>query len=44
MAIYQKAFDIIERYFGSEEGDADQNLAPAVNEAAQEFSFSNQVK
>ena len=44
MAIYQKAFDIIERYFGSEDGDDDQNIAPTINEAAEEFTFSAQVK
>ena len=43
MAIYQKAFDIIERYFGSEDGDDDQNIAPSINEAAEEFTFSAQV-
>lgn len=42
MAIYQKAFDIIERYFGSEDGDDDQNIAPTINEAAEEFTFSAQ--
>ena len=44
MAIYQKAFDIIERYFGSEDGDDDQNIAPTINAAAEEYSFSSQVK
>ena len=44
MAIYQKAFDIIERYFGSEDGEDDQNIAPTINEAAEEFTFSAQVK
>ena len=44
MAIYQKAFDIIERYFGSEDGDDDQNIAPTINQAAEEFSFSTQVR
>ena len=44
MAIYQKAFDIIERYFGSEDGDDDQNIAPTINASAEEYSFSSQVK
>ena len=44
MAIYQKAFDIIERYFGSEDGDDDQNIAPTINAAAEEYSFNSQVK
>jgi len=39
MDIYQKAFDIIERYFGSEE-DEDQKVArPAVDEAAGQYQF-----
>lgn len=36
--IYQKAFDIIERYFGTEEED--QNIAPAVSgDQMQQFEF-----
>ena len=35
--IYQKAFDIIERYFGTDEEDA--ALAPAVDAQAQQFRF-----
>jgi importin subunit alpha-1 len=42
MAIYQKAFDIIERFFGSEDGEDDPNLAPSVSEGGQEFAFSQQ--
>ncbi|XP_018615435.1 importin subunit alpha-7 [Scleropages formosus] len=38
--IYQKAFDLIERYFGVEEDDA--SLAPSVDEAQQQFLFSQQ--
>lgn len=36
--IYQKAFDIIEHYFGSEEEDA--RLAPSVDEAARQYEFA----
>ncbi|XP_011498613.1 PREDICTED: importin subunit alpha-7 [Ceratosolen solmsi marchali] len=36
LEIYQKAFDIIERYFSSEE---DTRIAPAVNAQEQEFQF-----
>ena len=36
--IYQKAFDIIERYFGTE--DEDKELAPTVDENAQQFEFN----
>lgn len=35
--IYQKAFDIIEHYFGSEEEDA--KVAPEVDENAQQYQF-----
>jgi len=35
--IYQKAFDIIEQYFGSEE-EEDRNIAPSANE--QQFNFA----
>lgn len=35
--IYQKAYDIIERYFGTEEEDKD--LAPQVDENTQQFQF-----
>ncbi|XP_026466341.1 importin subunit alpha-6 [Ctenocephalides felis] len=37
MEIYQKAFDIIEHYFGSEEEDA--RIAPAVNPQQNQFEF-----
>lgn len=37
MEIYQKAFDIIEHYFGTE--DEDSKLAPAVDEQNQQFQF-----
>jgi len=36
--IYKKAFDIIERYFGTEEEDKD--LAPQVDANAQQFQFN----
>merc|ERR1711881_451192 len=36
--IYQKAFDIIERYFGSEEDDA--RLAPTVDAQGHQFEFN----
>jgi len=36
--IYQKAFDIIERYFGSEEDDA--RIAPNVDADARQFEFN----
>ena len=36
--IYQKAFDIIERFFGSEEEDKD--LAPDVDENSQQYQFN----
>ncbi|XP_063238000.1 importin subunit alpha-7 [Bacillus rossius redtenbacheri] len=36
--IYQKAFDIIERYFGSEEEDS--QVAPSVDQETQQFQFS----
>ena len=39
LEIYQKAFDIIERYFGSED-DADSKIAPPVNSEGQQFQFS----
>ena len=35
--IYQKAFDIIEQYFGSEE-EEDRSIAPSANE--QQFNFA----
>ncbi|XP_049804215.1 importin subunit alpha-7 [Schistocerca nitens] len=38
MDIYQKAFDIIEHYFGSEEEDA--RVAPAVDAEAQQYQFN----
>jgi importin subunit alpha-6/7 len=37
MEIYQKAFDIIEHYFGSEEEDT--RVAPSVNPQASQFQF-----
>lgn len=37
LEIYQKAFDIIERYFGSEEEDA--KIAPSVDSQGQQFQF-----
>ena len=36
--IYQKAFDIIERYFGSEEDDS--RVAPSVDAQGQHFEFN----
>ena len=36
--IYQKAFSIIERYFGTEEED--KSIAPQTDENAQQFQFS----
>lgn len=38
--IYQKAFDLIERYFGVE--DEDSSLAPQVDQANQQFLFPQQ--
>ena len=38
MEIYQKAFNIIETYFGSEEEDT--KLAPSVDPHGQQFNFS----
>lgn len=38
MEIYQKAFDIIETYFGSEEEDP--KLAPSVDVQGQQFNFN----
>nr|CAD7462222.1 unnamed protein product [Timema tahoe] len=38
MEIYQKAFDIIEHYFGSEEEDS--RVAPSVDQDAQQFHFN----
>ena len=35
--IYQKAYDIIEHYFGTE--DEDKELAPQVDENTQQFQF-----
>lgn len=37
--VYQKAFDMIERFFGSEEEDS--RLAPQIDEAAQQFQFNS---
>jgi len=36
--IYRKAYDIIERYFGTEEEDG--KIAPKVDESAEQFEFS----
>lgn len=36
--IYQKAFDIIDRYFGSEEEDT--RIAPSVEPEGQQFQFT----
>lgn len=41
MEIYQKAFDIIEHYFGSEEDD-DSKVAPQVDAQGREFQFNPQ--
>lgn len=38
MDIYQKAFDIIEHYFGTEEEDA--RVAPTVDAEHQQYNFS----
>lgn len=38
--IYQKAFDLIEHYFGVEEDDA--SLAPQVDENQQQYLFPQQ--
>lgn len=37
--IYQRAFDIIEKYFGTEEEDKD--IAPQVDKTSQQFQFNN---
>ena len=39
MEIYQKSFDLIEKYFGSEEGEEDAAVAPAVAAGGSEFTF-----
>ena len=36
--IYQKAFGIIEKYFGPEEEDKD--VAPSIDENAQQYQFN----
>lgn len=36
--IYQKAYDIIERYFGTDEEV--KSLAPEMDQAAQQYQFS----
>ena len=36
--IYQKAFDIIEHYFGSEEED--NRIAPKIDESTQQYQFN----
>lgn len=38
MDIYQKAFDIIEHFFGSEEEDT--RVAPAVDAEQQQYQFN----
>lgn len=38
MEIYQKAFDIIEHYFGSEEVDS--RIAPNVSSTNDQYQFS----
>nr|CAH7740337.1 unnamed protein product [Callosobruchus chinensis] len=38
MEIYQKAFDIIEHFFGTEEEDA--NVAPSIDSDSQQYQFS----
>lgn len=38
--IYQKAFDLIEHYFGVE--DEDSSIAPQVDQANQQFMFPQQ--
>lgn len=38
MEIYQKAFDIIEHYFGGEEEDS--RVAPSVDQDAQQYHFN----
>jgi len=38
MDIYQKAFDIIERFFGSEEEDT--RLVPSIDSQGQEYQFT----
>lgn len=42
MEIYQKAFDIIEHYFGSEETDVDARVAPVIDAESGNFQFSHQ--
>lgn len=39
--VYQKAFDIIEKYFGTDEEESD--IVPTVNENAQQFTFGAQA-
>ena len=42
MEIYQRAFDIIERYFGSDENDTDAKVAPPTAQAGagpEQFQF-----
>lgn len=38
MDIYQKAFDIIDRFFGSEEEDT--RLVPSIDSQGQEYQFA----
>ena len=40
LEIYQKAFDIIERHFGSED-DADSKIAPQISSQGQQFQFNS---
>jgi importin subunit alpha-1 len=39
--VYQKAFDIIEKYFGTDEEES--NIVPSVDENAQQFTFGAQA-
>lgn len=39
MEVYQKAFDIIEHFFGTEEEDT--NLAPAIDSHQDQYQFSS---
>lgn len=39
MEIYQKSFDIIEHFFGTEEEDS--NVAPSIDSDQQQYQFSS---
>lgn len=41
LEIYQKAFDIIERFFGA--GEEDSKIAPSVDSQGQQFEFPTNV-